>query len=103
MMNNPFKLLAGFALVSVAIAGLVGWLMTVRPARDALGTIPTASSDTSESSKAAEQAAAAQQEAAYGLNKPAPAIQLPGVDRGRFSLASYRGKAPVILYFFATW
>jgi hypothetical protein len=103
-MNNPFKLLAGFALGSIAIAGLACWLMTVRPARDELGTIPSVASEGSASAKAPDQAAsAAQKDAAALPSKPAPALQLPGIDHGRFSLASYRGKSPVILYFFATW
>jgi hypothetical protein len=102
-MNNPFKLLAGFALVSVAIAGLAGWLMTARPARDELGTIPIAP-EAPAATKAPDQAAGATQKDTSALpNKPAPALQLPGIDHGSFSLASYRGKAPVILYFFATW
>ena len=103
-MNNPFKLLAGFAVVSIVVAVLAGWLMTARPARDALGTIPIVASEPPEAAKAPEQAAGAPQKEPSALpNKPAPALQLPGIDKGSFSLASYRGKALVILYFFATW
>src|SRR5438552_1606386 len=60
-MNNPFKLLAGFALGSVAIAGLACWLMTVRPARDELGTIPSVASEGSAPAKAPDQATSAAQ------------------------------------------
>jgi hypothetical protein len=104
-MNNPFKLLAGFALVAVLIAVLAGWLMTARPARDQLGTIPALPSEAPaapEAAKAPDAAASAAKKEALP-NRPAPAVQLPAVGSGRFSLASYRGKAPVILYFFATW
>jgi cytochrome oxidase Cu insertion factor (SCO1/SenC/PrrC family) len=34
---------------------------------------------------------------------PAPAIELTSVDGEKFSLASLQGKAPVVLFFFATW
>lgn len=98
-MNSPFKLLAGFALVSVVFIGLATWIMSVRPARDELGVIPTAAPESLQPSKPD----AAAQKAPGAVNQPAPALQLPGIASGRFSLASYRGKAPVILYFFATW
>jgi hypothetical protein len=99
---NPFKLFSAIAVLSVLAAGIVGWLLTGTPVRDELGTVPVAATEPPPPTPPAPEKAPAQP-AAAPLNKPAPPVELPGLKDGRFSLASYRGKSPVILFFFATW
>jgi cytochrome c biogenesis protein CcmG/thiol:disulfide interchange protein DsbE len=101
-MGNPFKFFGAFALALIVVAGIFGWFVTATPARDELGTIPVppASAPPPDATPPAAQEAARPPDL---LHKPAPALELPGLESGRFSLASYRGKSPVILFFFATW
>jgi len=100
-MNNPFKLFASVAIGSILIAVLVGWLMNARPPRDALGTIPILPAEMPAPADPAQTAGDANK--GRPPSRPAPAVNLKSLDSGHFSLASYRGKAPVVLYFFATW
>jgi peroxiredoxin len=105
-MNNPFKLFFGVGLGSVVIVGLLSWLVIARPARDELGAIPIAASGSASAPEPAPSPPPKPAAPSAPLNKPAPPLQLPGlpgITGDNFSLASYRGKAPVVLFFFATW
>jgi hypothetical protein len=94
-MASPFKIIVIIAVLSILAAGVMGWFLSAVPARDELGLLPGAP----------EAAPPTEQPASSVATAPvtAPVFELPDPGSGTFSLASYRGKSPVLLYFFATW
>src|SRR5690242_11247074 len=81
-----FRNLLRIGIALIAGIFVVSWLMPKDPPAPGAASTVAAS---------APHSAAAQ--------RPAPPLDLPRVDGGKFSLAGYRGKSPVVLFFFATW
>jgi hypothetical protein len=96
-MGNPFKLLMMIAGVAMVAAGVMVWILTARPPRDALGTLQPMVAETPPAP------ATPPVPSMPPAPKPAPTLDLPAPEGGRFELASYRGKSPVVIFFFATW
>jgi cytochrome c biogenesis protein CcmG, thiol:disulfide interchange protein DsbE len=94
-MPAPFRILFQLGLILIVGVLVVGWLLPQGKPQEEEGP-----------GQAQPAPAAAPQPAAplgIARNQPAPRVELPSYTGETFSLASYRGKAPVVLYFFATW